>query len=325
MLIAIYLPLTTRCLNVCGTSDVFAEANLLSSGEAAYNVRVISETTTPITCISGLTVLPDRTIYDPDEPIDTLIVAGSRDSATTQLHPVTVAWVQRQSSVVRRYGSICGGAFILGAAGLLDGKRVTTHWEFAPALALSYPSAIVQPDRIFVRDGPLFTSAGAAASIDLALALVEEDHGRALALAVARRLVVYLKRPGDQPQISVHLAAQIATRTPIESVHEWIRNNPQTDLSIANLARHAGMSQRTFSRVFRSESGMTPAGFVELARVEMAQRLLEDTNLSLQRIAAGCGFMSVDALRRAFRRRRGLGLLDYRSRFRAVDPSRSPR
>lgn len=320
MLIAIYAPVNTRCLNVCGPSDVFAEANLLSSGGAVYELRVISEASTPITCMSGLTVLPDRTIYDPDEPIDTLIVAGSRDLAMRRPDPALVAWVQRHSSIVRRYGSICGGAFILGAAGLLDGKRVTTHWEFAPALAASYPSAIVEPDRIFVRDGALFKSAGAAASIDLALALVEEDHGRALALAVARRLVVYLKRPGGQPQLSVQLAAQIATRTPIQQIQEWIRDNPQADLWITSLARRAGMSRRNFSRVFRNESEMTPGGFVEATRVEMAQRLLEDTDLPLQRIAATCGFTGVDALRRAFRRRLRIGLLDYRSRFRSGDP-----
>jgi transcriptional regulator GlxA family with amidase domain len=318
MLIAIYVPVDTRSLDLSGISDVLAEANHLVSGRAAYKVRVVADTWTPIICFSGLSVLPDRTIHDQDEQIDTLIVSGRTEPATRP-DPDLIAWVQRHSSTARRYGSICGGAFILGAAGLLEGQRVTTHWEFASALAASYPAALVEPDRIFVRDGPLFTSAGGAASIDLALALVEEDHGRAVALAVARRLVVYLKRPGGQPQLSVHLAAQIATRNSIQEVQEWVRDNPRADLSITALARRAGMSQRNFTRVFHHETGVTSAAFVEATRAAMAQQLLEDTELPLKRIAAACGFRSVGALRRAFRRTLGQGLLDYRSRFRSAD------
>ncbi len=318
-LIAVYVPTNTRSLNFSGVGDVFAETNLLLSGEPVYDLRVISEASAPITCVSGLSVLPDRTIDDEDEPIDTLIIAGP-SWFETRADPAVIAWVRRHVSTARRYGAIGGGAFILGAAGLLTRKRVTTHWELAPALSQSFPSAIVDPDRIFVRDGPLFTSAGAAASIDLALSLVEEDHDRTLALAVARRLVIYLKRAGGHPQYSIHLAAQMATRTSIEEIHEWIRDNPQTDLSVPNLARRAGMGQRNFSRVFRSESGTTPGSFVEATRVELAQRLLEDTNLSFKRIAAACGFLGVDALRRAIHRRRGSGLRDYRSRLRAADP-----
>lgn len=190
MLVAIYVPGNTLSLNFCGIIDVLAEANMLTAGRAIYHLQVVSEAPAPISSISGFAVVPDRTIYDhEDEPIDTLIVAGPSEMAP-RLNPTSVAWVQRQSSIARRYGSVGGGAFLLGAAGLLAGKYVTTHWEFARPLAASYPSAIVDPDRIFVRDGPLFTSAGGAASIDLAPALVEEDHGRALALAVARRLVL---------------------------------------------------------------------------------------------------------------------------------------
>jgi transcriptional regulator GlxA family with amidase domain len=223
--------------------------------------------------------------------------------------------LRRQASNTRRYGAVCTGAFLLGAAGLLDNKHVT-HWEFAPALAEAFPSAIVEPDRIFVRDGPMFTSAGVAAGMDLALALVEEDLGRAAALAVARWLVMFLKRSGGQSQFSVHLAAQTASRTPILEVQQWIRDNPQAKLSVCALARRAGMTERSFARIFRSQTGMTPANFVEATRVDVARRLLEETDLPLQRVASVSGFGSTEALRRAFVRRLGVRPSDYRSRFR---------
>jgi transcriptional regulator GlxA family with amidase domain len=194
---------------------------------------------------------------------------------------------------------------------------VTTHWQFAPALAAAFPSAIVEPDRIFVRDGSMFTSAGVAAGMDLALALVEEDLGRATALAVARWLVLFLKRPGGQSQFSIQLAAQAASRTPILEVQQWVRDNPQAKLSVRELAQRAGMSERSFARVFRSQTGITPADFVEATRVDAARRLLEETNKPLQRVASASGFGSTEALRRAFLRQLGVKPSDYRSSFRS--------
>jgi len=317
MLIGVFAQSPAHLLEYSGATDVFSEAAFRSGGKADYTVRIIAETADPLVCLSGARVIPDRTINDPDEPIDTLMISGARTALTKPPSPAVLAWIRRYASTARRWGSICTGAFLLGEAGLLEGKHVATHWEFADELAKSYPSAIVDRDRIFVRDGPMFSSAGVSAGIDLSLALVEEDYGRDLALAVARFMVVYLKRPGGQPQLSVHLAAQVATRPPIQQIQEWIRDNPKSTLSNPELARRAAMSERNFTRTFRQETGMTPADFVEATRVDAARRLLEDTNLPLQRIAAACGFSGWDGLRRAFVRRLGINPTGYRSRFRS--------
>jgi transcriptional regulator GlxA family with amidase domain len=265
-----------EALEFAGPSDVFDEANR-QTGRRVYDISFVAEEAQPITCLSGLRILPDRTIHDPDEPIDTLIVTGARDPLSP-VSPSVIDWLQRQAPKTRRYGAVCTGAFLLGTAGLLDNKHVTTHWRFASALAEAFSAAIVEPDRIFVRDGAMFTSAGATAGTDLALALVEEDLGRAIALAVARWLVMFLKRPGGQSQFSVQLAAQVASRTPILEVQQWVRDNPQAKLSVRELAQRASMSERSFARVFRGQTGMTPADFVEATRVDAARRLLEETD-----------------------------------------------
>jgi transcriptional regulator GlxA family with amidase domain len=315
MLICFFVLPGGEALEFAGPSDVFEEANR-QAGRRVYDIRFVAEEPQPITCLSGLRVMPDRTIHDADEPIDTLVVTGARDPFGPASQSL-IAWLQRQAPNTRRYGAVCTGAFLLGAAGLLDNKHVTTHWQFAPALAEAFPSAIVEPDRIFVRDGPMFTSAGVTAGMDLALALVEEDLGRTVALAVARWLVMFLKRPGGQSQFSIQLAAQTASRTPILEVQQWIRDNPQTKLSVRDLAHRACMSQRSFARVFRSQTGITPADFVEATRVDAARRLLEETDKPLQRVASISGFGSTEALRRAFLRQLGVRPTDYRSRFRS--------
>jgi transcriptional regulator GlxA family with amidase domain len=264
-----------------------------------------------------LSLVADTTIHGPDTQIDTLLVAGTPDFAVADTLTEFQAWLRRRAPEVRRYGSVCTGAFFLGAAGLLDGKQVTTHWAHAAELAARYPAAHVEPDRIYVQDGPLYTSAGVTAGIDLALMLIEEDHGRELALSVARHLVMFLKRPGGQSQFSAHLAAQVATESRIQSVQHWIVDNLSADMSLAALAARAGMSVRNFSRVFQSETGGTPADFVEMVRVDAARRLLEDSETPLQRVASRCGFGAADTMRRAFIRRIGTGPQDYRSRFRS--------
>jgi transcriptional regulator GlxA family with amidase domain len=313
MLVCIFVPPGAYALEFTGPSGVFEEANK-QAGRRVYDIRFVAEEPQLITCLSGLRVMPDRTIHDADERIDTLIVVGARDPLAPA-SPSLIAWLQRQAPKTRRYGAVCTGAFLLGAAGLLDNKHATTHWEFAPALAEAFPAAIVEPDRIFVRDGAMFTSAGVAAGMDLALALVEEDLGRPAALAVARWLVMFLKRPGGQSQFSIQLAAQTASSTPILEVQQWIRDNPQASLSVRELAQRAGMTERSFARVFRSQAGITPADFVEATRIDAARRLLEETDLSLQRLASASGFGSTEALRRAFLRRLGVRPTDYRSRF----------
>ena len=199
---------------------------------------------------------------------------------------------------------------------MLDGLRATPHWQHAAELAERFPAAKVLPDQIYVEDGSLYTSAGVSAGIDLALKLIEDDHGRELSLLVARRLVVFLKRPGGQSQFSVHLAAQIATEDRIQSVQNWILDHLALDLTLKALAGRTAMSVRNFTRVFQSETGITPAQFVEMSRVDAARRLLEDTDTSLQRVASRCGFASPDTMRRAFVRQVGTAPSDYRERFR---------
>jgi transcriptional regulator GlxA family with amidase domain len=226
------------------------------------------------------------------------------------------AWLRRHAPRSRRHGSVCTGAFFLGAAGLLDGLNVTTHWRHAAEPAERFPAAKVTSDHIFVQDGSLWTSAGVTSGIDLALKLVEDDHGRDLALSVARRLVVFLKRPGGQSQFSAHLAAQIATEGRIQVVQHWILDHLPLELTAKTLASRAGMSLRNFERVFQREAGMTPADFVEVARVDSARRLLEDTDKPLQRVASISGFVNPDTMRRAFLRRIGISPSEYRERFR---------
>jgi transcriptional regulator GlxA family with amidase domain len=214
--------------------------------------------------------------------------------------------------------SVCTGAFLLGAAGLLEGRRVTTHWAWADRFARDHPGVQVEPDRIFVRDGEVWTSAGVTAGIDLALALVEDDHGREAALEVARWLVVFVPRPGGQSQFSAPLAAQSAERGPLREVQEAVLAHPAGDLSVERLAERACMSPRNFARVFRRETGVTPAAWVETARVECARQLLEASSAPTETIAFECGFGTVETMRRAFRRRVGVSPGEYRDRFNAT-------
>jgi transcriptional regulator GlxA family with amidase domain len=317
MHVAIAVPPNAQSLDVSGPVDVFVEAGRQSGGKAAYQVSLIAMEKTELVRAGGLSLVADASIHGPDTRIDTLLVAGTPDFAMADGLVDFQSWLRRRAPTVRRYGSVCTGAFFLGAAGLLDGRHVTTHWAHAAELAARYPGANVEPDRIYVQDGPLYTSAGVTAGIDLALLLIEEDHGRELALTVARRLVMFLKRPGGQSQFSAHLAAQIATESRIQGVQHWILDNLTADMALATLAARAAMSVRNFTRVFQSETGNSPADFVELARVDAARRLLEESEMPLQRVASRCGFGTADTMRRAFLRRIGTGPQDYRSRFRS--------
>jgi transcriptional regulator GlxA family with amidase domain len=251
--------------------------------------------------------------------IDTLIVAGGLGTRAAVSDPALIAWLRRAAPRVRRLASVCSGAFLLAEAGLLDGRRATTHWSSCADLARRYPRVKVEPDPIFVRDGNVYTSAGVTSGMDLALALVEEDHGRELALAVARWLVLFLKRPGGQSQFSAQLSVQLASRQPLQELQAWIVENVHADLSVAALAARAGMSPRNFARVFTREIGVTPARFVETARVEAARRQLEDDgSQGVENVAAACGFGSAETLRRAFLRTLRVSPTDYRSRFQAA-------
>lgn len=320
MRIVILAPPGVQSLDVVGPAEVFWEAARRLGNPEAYDVQIMGTERGPVRGTGNLRFLSDRTIFDPDEEIDTLLVGG--DPSFEEIDPAVTAWLARRAEGIRRYGSVCTGVFLLAAAGLLDGRRVTTHWECARKLETDFPDLAVDADEIFIRDGPVCTTAGVTAGMDLALALVEEDHGRELALIVARYMVMFLKRPGGQSQFSAHLAAQMSSRTPIQRSQEYVLENLTADLSVDRLAARVGMSTRNFSRIFRREVNLTPAEFVEAARLDAARRMLQDTASSLQRIAHGCGFGTVTNMRRVFIRNLGVPPLDYRKRFRTAWPDR---
>jgi transcriptional regulator GlxA family with amidase domain len=224
-------------------------------------------------------------------------------------------WLRRHGPQAQRIASVCTGAFLLARAGLLDGRRVTTHWAYADALARQFPAVHVDPEPIYVRDGSVITSAGVTAGIDLALALVEEDVGREAALDVARHLVVFLRRPGGQAQFSAQLHAQLARRRPLRDVQHWITERPAADLSVERLAARAGLSPRQFARSFAAETGMTPGRYVDRVRLEAARRELEDTGAAVGQVARSCGYGTPEAMRRAFIRTLGVSPAGYRQRF----------
>jgi len=322
MKIVILAPQGVQSLDVVGPAEVFWEAARRLGDPNAYQVQVMGVTDEPIRGTGALRFLPDRTINDPDEPIDTLLVAG--DPTFEPLTPELTQWLARRAPQTRRFGSICTGVFLLAEAGLLEGKRVTTHWECAEKLRHDYPGLNIDSDQIFIRDGQLSTAAGVTSGIDLALTLVEEDYGRDIALIVARYMVVFLKRPGGQSQFSAHLTAQIAEKGPIQSIAEHILTNLRSDLSVDALAARANMSTRNFSRVFLRDLNATPADFVEAARLDAARRMLQDSAAPLQRIADRCGFADVHTMRRVFQRKLGIGPTEYRATFQTSSPPQKP-
>ncbi|MET0430107.1 MAG: AraC family transcriptional regulator, partial [Microvirga sp.] len=247
-----------QVLDVTGPLQVFASANDVTSPSRSsppYAVTVVAASGGPVACSAGLRLVTDA-LSDGQAPIDTLIVPGGRGVTAAAADRDLVAWVRTRAAAARRTASVCTGAFLVAATGLLDGRRVATHWERCRELAAGFPAITVEPDPIFVRDGPMWSSAGVTAGIDLCLALVEEDLGRAVALAIARDLVVHLKRPGGQSQYSAMLSLQRSSR--FAELHEWMRENLAGDLTLARLADRSGMSERSFSRRYVAETGVTP-------------------------------------------------------------------
>ncbi|WP_448955470.1 GlxA family transcriptional regulator [Labrys neptuniae] len=304
-----------QLLDVSGPLDVFAEANA-QAGREVYRLIVAAGEPGPIRSSSGTRLLPDWIIgRDDEEVIDTLLVAGCPNAGEVPADPAVVDWLRLKAPTVRRYGSVCSGAFFLAAAGLLDGRRVTTHWAVAEELARQFPQVRVDGDAIQVSDGPLRTAAGVTAGLDLALALVEEDLGRELAMRVANQLVMFFKRPGGQMQFSHKGEAVPAGRAALQEVQRWVAANPGLDHSVASLARRMDLSPRHFARLFRSEVGITPATWVEEVRVNAARRLLERGHDAPKQVAVHCGFADVNTLRRAFARHVGVTPADYRKRF----------
>ncbi|WP_455771318.1 GlxA family transcriptional regulator [Streptomyces griseus] len=300
-----------QSLDVSGPMEVFSGAS--RSPGVSYDLRTASLDGRPVRSTSGLTLVPDSSLADAPAP-HTLLVPGGQGTRGSQ--PGLTGWLREHAPRAERLVSVCTGALLLAEAGLLDGHRVTTHWNYCERLARDYPAVEVDPEPIFVRDGRLATSAGVTAGIDLALALVEEDHGRDLALTIARHLVVFLRRPGNQAQFSAQLSAQTARREPLREVQHWIAQHPDADLGVDALAARARLSPRHFARAFRSETGTTPGRYVERVRLEHARRLLEDTADGVERIARASGYGTPEAMRRAFVKTLATAPAEYRRRFR---------
>ncbi len=311
-------------LDVTGPAEVFSGAGQFARD--AYTVEVVAESPDPIhTRSSGYAIVPARTTAECRGAIDTLIVAGGFGVERALESKTLTDWVRRAAPRSRRVASVCSGAFLLAAAGLLDGRRATTHWARCEELARRHPEIDVDSNPIFVRDGDTWTSAGVTAGLDLALALVEDDLGPEIPREVARWLVVFLQRPGGQAQFSSHLEPAAARRRPLRELQGWIADHLDDDLRVERLAARAAMSPRNFARAFRRETGLTPAAYVEALRVEAARTQLERRADAIELIAARAGFGTPETMRRAFARRVGVAPAEYRARFsRAPDQAAAP-
>ncbi len=304
-------------LDVTGPHEVFSLASYFVQDKSRppYRLVLLSEHAGPFRTASGLSVIADASWREYRGKVDTLLIAGGPDMTPLIHNRKLLAWLRSKSHRTRRVGSICTGAFALAEAGLLANRRATTHWMEVARFAQKYPTITIEPDAIYVRDGHIFTSAGITAGMDLALALVEEDLGRDVALAVARMLVLFLKRPGGQSQFSTKLQAQAAEGRRLTALLTWLADHYDQPMTVEDMATQAGMSSRTFARVFTMETGDTPALYVEKLRLEHAVRLLETTGTSLDVTAHTCGFTGREQLRRAFQRHKGITPQDYQKRF----------
>jgi transcriptional regulator GlxA family with amidase domain len=310
-----------QSLDLTGPLEVFAGARRLIEAaarpEPTYEVQIVAARPDPLRCSSGLTITPDCTLPKGGPPIDTLLVAGGAGRRGLEDEAEILDWLAETSAGARRTASVCTGAFLLAAAGLLDGRRATTHWAYAAELQRRHPQVTVDPDPIYLRDGSIWTSAGVTAGMDLALALVEEDTDRELALTIARHLVLFLRRPGSQSQFSATLLAQQPARDPLREIQRLILEDVAGEHSVEALAARAHMSPRHLARTFRAETGVTPARYVERVRLEAARRRLEETVEPIGTVAQACGFGTAETMRRVFLRVLDVGPAEYRRRFRS--------
>jgi transcriptional regulator GlxA family with amidase domain len=307
---------SVQLLDVTGPLQVFATANDIvaeSGGDPPYMLRVVAPGGGSVLASAGLGLAVEP-LPSVGATVDTLMIAGGHGVEAASEDDVLIDWIRLRATKARRVASVCTGAFLLGASGVLNGRRATTHWSCCAELARKFPAIRVEPDPIFVRDGTVWTSAGVTAGIDLSLALVEQDLGRSVALAVARYLVVFLKRPGGQAQFSAALSMQ-AAEDKFGALHDWINKHLADEISLPLLASQAGMSERSFSRHYAQTTGMTPARAIERLRVEAARRLLSESRLPIKRISQRCGFGSEETMRRTFVRLLETTPQDYRARF----------
>ncbi|WP_144161420.1 GlxA family transcriptional regulator [Paraburkholderia sp. BCC1885] len=306
-----------QLLDIAGPRDAFAEVRILSKGECEYEMLTVGTTRGMIPSSSGLTTQPDRTIFDPCPPFDTVIVPGGLGVFEVLEDSTLSDWLARQQKLSRRIAAVCNGAFAFGAAGLIDNRTVATHWMDVARLSVMFPKARVEPDLIHVKDGNVYTTAGVTAGIDLALVMIEEDFGRQMALDVAKYLIVYVRRAGGQSQFSPLLETQASDNTLVQDVQQYLLANLNLAHSVESLAKRLNMSPRNLSRIFSRECGIGLIAFLSNARIDAARRYLESTNRSISEIARRCGYESADALRRTFIRRLQVSPLEYRHRFRS--------
>jgi transcriptional regulator GlxA family with amidase domain len=307
-----------QALDVAGPLDVFAEANTFLPEHQRYQVVLLGNEAGSVSCSNGMQLTIPHGYADFDTPFDLLLIAGGPQLPNAAPSPGFLTWLRAQANGTARFGSVCNGAFVLAHAGLLDGKEVTTHWADASRLADEFPQARVQPDRIFMRDGRLFTSAGVTAGIDLCLSLVAEDWGHELAVRVAKRLVVYIQREGGQSQYSPYVGVRKEQDPIVGKVLRYVTEHITDALSIEQLASAVSVSRRTFSRLFAKYAKVTPSAFVEQVRVDTARKLLEETDAPLKTVAFNCGFHSATHMRTTFFRRLNVTPRQYRQRFRGT-------
>ena len=306
-----------QLLDIAGPKDAFAQVKVLSNGECEYDMLTVGTTRSPLISSSGLTVIPDRTIFDPCPYFDTIIVPGGLGIFEVYTDSTLCDWLKFQEKRCRRLAAICNGVFALGAAGLIDRKSVTTHWMDASHLSSLFPTAQVDPDHIHVKDGTIYTTAGVTAGIDLSLLMIEEDFGKRMAVDVAKYLVVYLRRAGGQSQFSPLLDMQGGVDSQVESIQDYMLTHLHINHSLVSLAERAHMSPRNLTRIFTKETGLPPMAFLVDARIDAARRHLEATEQSMKEIANQCGFESADSLRRVFVKRLAISPVEYRQRFRS--------
>ncbi|MFE0513400.1 GlxA family transcriptional regulator [Streptomyces sp. NPDC058964] len=310
-----------QTLDISGPLEVFDTLNRLLPGPAGgYRLQCLSPDAPSVPTSAGL-VMQAEPLEAGEGPIDTLLVPGGWGLKDALEDPCLVAWIRRAAGRSRRVVSVCGGSFLLAETGLLDGRRATTHWAYGEQMARRYPNVTVDTEPIFVWDGPYVTSAGVSTGIDMALALVEADHGAAYALQVAKFLVLYFKRPGGQAQFSMVLDAQLSDQEPIRAVQDWVQENLHRPLLVSDLADRASMSPRHFARVFRREVGTTPGQYVRQMRVTRARQLLEASELTVCQVAARTGFTATETFLRAFSALVGLTPAQYRQRFQLRSPA----
>jgi transcriptional regulator GlxA family with amidase domain len=307
-----------QALDIAGPLDVFAEANTFLLEHQRYQISFVGLEAGTVSCSNGMQLAVPFGYADSDIQYDLLLIAGGPQLPDCRPPAAFLDWLRRQANGAIRYGSVCNGAFLLAHAGLLDSREVTTHWADAGRLADDFPQARVQPDRIFIRDGRLFTSAGVTAGIDLCLSLVADDWGHELAVRVAKRLVVYIQREGGQSQYSPYIGVRKDEDPIIGKVHRYVVEHISDGLSIEQLASAVSVSRRTFSRLFARYAKVTPSVFVEQVRVDTARKLLEETDAPLKTVAFKCGFHNATHMRTTFARRLNVTPKQYRERFRGV-------